>query len=359
MRILLTGMMAGLPDEEYVNTVIAMGHTDHVPISYYNLLDSLSARDGKRLDRMMGATDKLFEALREREYLRIGMQLAETDPQHSIIHVPATIPWQGITVKMKDYEVIAEAIKPDIVVTLIDAEWCIRDRLMAMEPTPFRDQLIANGCEYRDILNWMNEEVSLAEDWAQHLGVRHYVIPVKQHPLSLYKLVKYGVVPSWYVSYSMTHADTKMRAQVNSIIKRLCEYGLVIDPQCIEIGKMDMSYEDRRAVYAYTVHRDLHWFVGKVDSVVAIHPYAQRPPLSTGMMDELGHARDYLLGRYMIFPPDHVSPFTSNSYIEADHVFQDGDGFFDCINTNGFRTLKFRHGVTEMEWAPNPLTRKD
>ena len=63
-------------------------------------------------------------------------------------------------------------------------------------------------------------------------------------------------------------------------------------PQAIEIGNDFESDMDRRATYAYTVHRDLHWFVGKVDAVVAIHPYAQRPPLSTGMMDELGHARD-------------------------------------------------------------------
>ena len=74
------------------------------------------------------------------------------------------------------------------------------------------------------------------KDWAEHLGVRHYVVPVSQHPLSLYKLVRDKDVPSFYVSYSMTHSDDDIRREINGTIKRLAGYGLVIDPQAIEIG---------------------------------------------------------------------------------------------------------------------------
>ena len=87
------------------------------------------------------------------------------------------------------------------------------------------------------------------------------------------------------------------------------------------------------------MHRDLHWFVGKVDAVVAIHPYTERPPLSTGMMDELGHARDYLKGRYMIFPPSNLSPFTTDSYIEKGHIFVNPEEFFLTLESEGYHQL--------------------
>jgi hypothetical protein len=191
-----------------------------------------------------------------------------------------------------------------------------------------------------EVLSWMNEEVSLSEDWASHFGVRHYVIPVGQEPAELFKLIKHGDVPSFYASYSMTHADETAREQVNQVIARLGNYGVVMDPQAIEIGFDFESEQDKEATYAFTVHRDLHWFVGKVDAVVAIHPYESRPPLSTGMMDELGHARDYMKRRYMIFPPKNLSPFTTDSYIEKGHVFPDADSFFKTMEAQGFAPLE-------------------
>jgi hypothetical protein len=112
-----------------------------------------------------------------------------------------------------------------------------------------------------------------------------------------------------------------------------------MDPQAIELGKNFDDDRDKECTFAFTVHRDLHWFVGKVDGIVAIHPYAKRPPLSTGMMDELGHARDYLKRRYMIFPPENLSPFTSGSYIERGKVFRTPEEFFICLEAEGIRPL--------------------
>ncbi|MDD2677731.1 MAG: hypothetical protein PHP75_09755, partial [Methylacidiphilaceae bacterium] len=70
---------------------------------------------------------------------------------------------------------------------------------------------------------------------------------------------------------------------------------------------------------------------GKVHAVVAIHPYPERPPLSAGMMDELGHARDYMKARYMIFPGG-FSPFTTDSYVEKGHLFETADEFFRFLD---------------------------
>ncbi len=344
MRVLVTGMIAGMPDREYINAVLKLGEAAGCRIRSYNLVEELERTGGKTLHRLLGTTNYLFEVLREREYRKIGFDLQTSND--AVIRVPATIEWNRINVKLKDDKEIGAFIKPDVAVTLIDAEWLIRERFLDAESdNRFLRRIREQNHTINEILNWMNEEVSLTEDWAERLGIRHYVVPLGQGPHSLFKLVRYPDVPSFYVSYSMTHAEPRAREEVNHVIRKLNDYGLVIDPQAIEIGHRYDNDRDREATYAFTVHRDLHWFVGKVDAVVAIHPYGERPPLSTGMMDELGHARDYLKNRYMIFPPRHLSPFTTGSYIERGHVFNNAAEFFVCLEAEGFKPLERSHNA--------------
>ncbi|HAR65015.1 MAG TPA: hypothetical protein DCR55_02210 [Lentisphaeria bacterium] len=340
MRVLVTGIIAGIEDKKAIREVVELGKDDGLDIATYDLIDSLESTGGKKLHRLLGTTNYLFEVLREREYRKMGFQMERDNVKDAIIRAPATVEWKRINFKLKDHEEIAEFIQPDVVVTLIDAEWLIQERFKHPEvQTEFFQIIQQQNHTINEILGWMNEEVSLSEDWARHFGVRHYVIPLGQDPESIYKLVKYGDVPSFYVSYSMTHSEPAEREEINAVINRLTKYGLVIDPQAIEIGFNFENAKDKQATFSHTVHRDLHWFVGKVDAVVAIHPYAKRPPMSTGMMDELGHARDYLKKRYMIYPPNHLSPFTTDSYIEPGHVFADPEEFFLCLESEGYRPL--------------------
>ncbi len=340
MRVLVTGIIAGLDDRKYIEEAIACARKDNLDVKYFNLVDEIERTGNKKLDMLLGTTNYLFEVIREREYRKIGYELEKGKVENAIIRVPATIQWNRINFKLKDHEEIRNYIKPDVIITLIDAEWLIRERF---EKDPGKNVFLGRIKEQkhtiRDVLSWMNEEVSLAEDWAAYMGVRHYIIPTGQDPRSVSKLIKFKDVPSFYASYSMTHCDKEARDEINRAVKRLSKYGLVLDPQAIEIGFNYDSVEDKEATYAYTVHRDLHWFVGKVDAVVAIHPYSERPPLSTGMMDELGHARDYLKKRYMIFPPRNLSPFTTDSYIEKGHIFSNPDEFFICLEAEGFKPL--------------------
>ncbi len=340
MRVLVTGMISGLDDERYLKDVLELGSEEGQKIDYFNLIDEVERTGNKTLDMLLGTTNYLFEVIREREYRKIGYELQRANSKNAIIRVPATIEWNRINFKMKDHKEIRDFIQPDIAVTLIDAEWLIRKRFESPSgDNVFLRRIKEQHHTIQDILSWMHEEVSLTEDWAEFMGIRHYVIPTGQDPRSLYKLVKHEAVPSFYISYSMTHADEDARKEINKIRDRLSKYGLVLDPQAIEIGVDYDSIEDREATYAYTVHRDLHWLVGKVDAVVAIHPYVERPPLSTGMMDELGHARDYLKKRYMIYPPSHQSPFTTESYIERGHIFSSAEEFFLCLEAEGFKVL--------------------
>jgi hypothetical protein len=225
MRVLVTGMIAGMDDHEYIDKAIALAAADGLTVDSYNLIDALESTGGKKLDMLLGTTDYLFEVLREREYRKIGFELEKNDSQHAVIRVPATIEWNRINVKLKDHKEIAEFIKPDVIVTLIDAEWLIRERFDNPDDSnDFLSRIKNQNHTIQEILSWMNEEVSLSEDWAEHMGIRHYVIPTGQDPASLYKLIKHAEVPSFYVSYSMTHCDQVAREEINAVIDGLQDY---------------------------------------------------------------------------------------------------------------------------------------
>lgn len=340
MRVLITGMIAGLDDREYLEKVIKYCAAKGFKVGLFNLLDMVTADGKKPLEKILGTTDYIFELTREREWIRIGYETEKSHSKNVMVRAPATIEWNRINRKCKDAKYIQQYFRPDLIVTLIDAEWLIQERLdKPPKNDPFLKAIKEKNHTIYEILSWMNEEVSLSEDWAKMMGIRHIVLSTKQTPESLYQLIRYPNVHTFYASYSMTHADSTVRKQVNAIIKRLATYGVVIDPQTIEIGDHFRGFRDKEAIYAYTVHRDLHWFVGKTDSTVAIHPYLERPPLSTGMMDELGHARDYHKNRYMIFPKG-LSPFTSDSYIEKGRLFENETQFFEHLEkVEGFKPL--------------------
>ncbi len=340
MRVLLTGMVAGLDDREYLDKVIKVCASKGIKVGSFNLLDMATASGKKPLEKMLGTTDYIFELTREREWIRIGYELERGNFEHVIVRAPATIEWNRINRKCKDAKYIQQYMRPDLIVTLIDAEWLIHERLKNPPvDDPFLKTIKEKNHTIYEILSWMNEEVSLSEDWAKAMGIRHIVLSTKQPPESLYFLIRYPGVHAFYASYCMTYADPVVRKEVDGVIRRLATYGVVIDPQTIEIGPHAADFRDKEAIYAYTVHRDLHWFVGKTDSTVAIHPYLERPPLSTGMMDELGHARDYHKNRYMIFPKG-LSPFTTDSYIEKGRLFEDEGRFFEHLETvEGFKPL--------------------
>jgi len=344
MRILVTGIIAGLEDRAWLRRVCDSAGQHGIDIAYFDVVDRLTRGGEKPMERLLGTTDYILELIREREYERIGFEIEKHGHENVIVRAPATVEWNRINRKFKDSKYIREFIAPDLIVTLIDAEWLIKKRL---EHPPEADKFLQvikerNHTIY-EVLAWMNEEVSLSEDWAKIMGVRHIVMAVGEPPQNLISFFADRDAPVYYASYSMTHSEPLVRGQITAFIERLREYGVVIDPQKIEIatGDLGLDLKDKEATYSFTVHRDLHWYVGKCDAVVAIHPYLERPPLSTGMMDELGHARDYHKGRYMIFPRA-LSPFVTDSYIEKGHVFDTGEQFFRYLQAVEKRTPQFR-----------------
>ena len=329
MVVLLTGMIAGMQEKDLLRRVVELGQRNGKQITVFHAVDDFTKHGRKPLTRLLGTTDYVFELTREREYEKIGFEIQRQGLRDVIVRLPATVEWNRINRKFKDQRTLRDFIAPDLIVTLIDAEWMIQRRL---QNPPAEDTYFAALKERQhtiyEILSWMHEEVSLSEDWARFMNIPHVVLAVGEPPDALYKLVAHPDPWVVYASYSMTYATDEKRQEVNRVIRELRRFAVVLDPQTVEIPGSDFdSPVDMEAIYAYTVHRDLHWYVGKAHSVVAIHPYPERPPLSAGMMDELGHARDYMKGRYMIFPKG-FSPFTTDSYIEKGHLFETPAQFF-------------------------------
>jgi hypothetical protein len=301
-----------------------------------------------------------FELMRKNAYLSIARQIDQLpESSNVVVRTPASIEWRGIDIELKDHRTIAEEIRPDRIVTLIDAEWKILERMKGKYASHTLS-VVAKQKEMtiERILDWLASEVSRSEDWAEWASyitgkkVRHFVlgteIPCYQDQCvyvkdvdNMTKLVTEKELPTFYTSYSMTVATDEVRDKINNMIWRLRNYGAVMDPASIELGP-EMIKKEKAVVFAYTVCRDLRWDVKKVDIVVAFHPYTEIPPLSTGMMDEIGHARAFRKERYMVMPVGAGSPFTKDNFVPAKHLFKDGDSFFNFIENERDPPLKPR-----------------
>lgn len=365
---IITGPIVGLRSTRFINDTIEFAASVGEKIVSFNVLEEILQQSNLQprnayekilyIGEILDGYSYQFQCMREKAYLSLARKIDQLGRDVSvIIRIPASIEWRGYNLVLKDHRIISEVIRPDSIITLIDAEWKIKERLKSnYGQHVLRVVARQNDLSIPKILQWLASEVSISEDWAEwasHItgkNVNHIVLGIETPSYkdrkkyvrdvdSLAKLVTHKKVPTFYTSYSMTVAREKIRKKINSMIWKLREYGVVIDPASIELGT-NVPEEDKSVVFAYTVCRDLRWDVQKVDAVVAFHPYDDNPPLSTGMMDELGHARAFRKDRYFILPVGGGSPFTRNNYVPANHVFKTGEEFFNFIEKRRRPVLK-------------------
>ncbi|MGY5876078.1 MAG: hypothetical protein RTU30_10055 [Candidatus Thorarchaeota archaeon] len=361
MVSIVTGPIVGLSSTTFLNKTIDFGKQLGKEIVVFDLFAEILKRAEIDQDdfyervnyigELLDGYDYQFELMRRNAYLSIARQIDRLpESTNAVVRTPASIEWRGVDIELKDHRTIAEELRPDRIITLIDAEWKIWERLQSK----YAQHTLGVVAKQKEmslerILDWLATEVSQSEDWAEwasHLtgkNVRHFVlgteIPSYQDSKvyvrdvdNMVKLVTEKELPTFYASYSMTVATDEVRSEINNLIWQLRNYGAVFDPASIELG-LDFQSKEESVVFAYTVCRDLRWDVKKVDAVVAFHPYPDIPPLSTGMLDELGHARAFKKERYMVMPVGGGSPFTRDNIVPAKHFFKEGDAFFDYIET--------------------------
>jgi hypothetical protein len=367
MVTVVTGPIVGLQSTSFIEQTISFAESIGLKIASFNLFDEMIALSGDTpaspleeatiIGQLLDGYQYQFQTLREKAYLSIARKLDRL-PQgtSAVVRTPSCIEWRGVNNPLKDHRIIASALRPDRFVTLIDAEWKIKDRLRsrygrhALQAIAHQKEL-----DITTILKWLGSEVSVTEDWAEWCReitgkpVRHLVLGIATPSLhnrkkytydvdNLTKIVTQREITSFYSSYSMTVATEAVRREINTLIWKLRGYGVVIDPASIELGT-NVESADESVVFAYTVCRDLRWDVQKVDIVAAFHPYKKMPPLSTGMMDELGHARAFRKERYFVLPAGGGSPFTKNNYVPEEHIFKSGKDFFEHLEHHRRRRL--------------------
>ncbi|MFA4829529.1 MAG: hypothetical protein WC855_02500 [Thermodesulfovibrionales bacterium] len=365
---IVTGPIVGLKSTKFIEETTVLAKSVGEKIISFNLFSEILEQNGLKpknayeeilhIGNLLNGYEYQFKCMREKAYLSIARKMDKLGKDVSvIIRTPASIEWRGYNFILKDHRIISEVINPDIIITLINAEWKIKKHLESNYGQHVL-KVIAQKKEatISKILEWLASEVSVSEDWAEWASfirkkkVPHIIFGLETPSFKnrkkyvrdvegLAKLVTQKNVPTFYASYSMTVAKEGVRKKINFTIWDLRAYGVVIDPASIELGA-NVDEELESVVFAYTVCRDLRWDVKKVDAVVAIHPYDEMPPLSTGMMDELGHARAYGKDRYLIMPVGGGSPFTSDNYVPANHVFKNDKEFFNFIGSKRRPTLK-------------------
>lgn len=370
---LLTGPIVGLRSTWFIEDTIKFGAKVGENLVHFNLFDEIlhlegidsedAFKEASFIGEILDGYYYQFKDLREKAYYSLARKIDKIPEDTSVIvRTPASIEWRGVLIDFKDHHVIAETINPDRIVTLIDAEWKIKKRLEseygrhALKVFAHQEELSLSK-----ILEWLGHEVSRSEDWAEWCSqitnkeVDHIVLGIEapgpagldsyiRDVDNLLKLATQKELTTFYASYSMTVADPKIRKIINDSVWKLREYGVVIDPASIEIDDTDLS-DEKDAVFAYTICRDLRWDVQKVDIVAAFHPYDDLPPMSTGMIDELGHARAFRKERYLVMPTGTGSPFTKDNFVAAEHVFKTSDELFNYLEKHREPPLspRFQH----------------
>lgn len=367
---IVTGPVVGLNSTEFLDKTVDFAQPLGIKIKVYNLFDEIIEQAGINYEDDAGGAEYIgdlingyeyqFKIQRDMAYYSIAGKIDSLPKNtHVIIRTPACIEWRGVNYVLKDHKIISKLINPDRIVTLIDAEWKIQERLKSgYHKRNLKIIAHQKSLTIEKILQWLGAEVNTSEDWAEWVSylrgkkVKHLVLglssPMKSNRIkyapdveNMTKIASQKNLVSFYSSYSMTVATEKIRKIINENIWKLREYGVVIDPASIEIGT-NIDKDDESVVFAYTVCRDLRWDVQKVDIVAAFHPYTKMPPLSTGMMDELGHARAFRKERYMVLPSGGGSPFTKDNYVPSEHIFKSGADFFKYIETKRKIKLKPR-----------------
>src|SRR5437588_3147532 len=232
---LVTGPLIGLDSHELLKATCAFGKKVGKDVAVFDVIDELAALEGRDISggirrflfirELLEGYEYQFELKRHIAYWSIRAKIdALPNMVNAIVRAPAAMEFRGVTVAFKDHRAIARALRPDRVVTLIDAEWKIRERLEnRYDKRAFELIAQAPTLDLERILRWLAAEVSSSEDWAAWCAalngspVEHVVMGVAapaRHERAkfvpdvdnLLKAATERELPKFYASYSMTLA---------------------------------------------------------------------------------------------------------------------------------------------------------
>ncbi len=229
MKVLVTGQV-GLDKLDYLEEVRKLGAA--------NSKEIITRTTGKKMvDASEGKVDEKTILNLPKEYLDILRRLVWQDilgeakniseEQIYIVNSHSIFRWHHGMFPAIDLDLI-QSFSPDIVVTMIDNIHHIKQRLVARNTDFF---------ELWEILAWREEEIWVTRLLAESLqklnssdNPRSYIIPRKQGPELLYRVLTEPSLPKVYISFPITNLAKERKKEVQAFKEEIQKKFIAFDP---------------------------------------------------------------------------------------------------------------------------------
>ncbi len=186
-------------------------------------------------ERLMSIRAEAFRRIAER---------VESDPGVYLIRTPATFFWGGTVITGLDYSV-AEALRPDAFVVVVDDVMSVRERL-ASDPEWSRERFTL-----RDLAMWRAQETALVKQLAGQLKAEFYVLARNHPPRVLRALALEPWRKKAYLSFPITHVPPEEEGRFDEeraeFVDELDSLGVVVfDPKTMTEGAILSALEAAR-----------------------------------------------------------------------------------------------------------------
>ena len=227
------------------------------------------------------------------------------DHENVLVSTHACFRWKRHLLQAFDFYYL-NLLSPDLYVTVVDS---IVDMKRRLDSSPhWRGRL-----GLKDLIVWRDEETFITKSIADFQRKPFFVLPAKQPPGTLRRLMQDPSAPKVYLSYPMTHLgemaqefSERLRAFVSELRRRGL---LVFDPGEVEDSdlvegrvKLDgVTQEEvesvREDVYDQIVARD-YQLIDQSDFVIV---YYYVPVMSPGVLSEMTYAFSSAKDVYVVF----------------------------------------------------------
>ncbi|MGC8555646.1 MAG: AAA family ATPase [Conexivisphaera sp.] len=253
------------------------------------------------------------------------------DHENVLVNTHACFRWKRHLLQAFDFYYL-NLLSPDIYVTVVDSIAGMRARL---DSSPhWRGRL-----GLKDMLVWRDEETFLTKSIADFQRKPFFMIPAKQPPGTLWRLMRDPSAPKAYLSYPMTHLGDRaqeFQERLRGFVSELRRRGLIVfDPGEVEDmdlveGRVRLEGVDpgevesvREDVYDQTVARD-YQLIDQSDFVIV---YYYVPVMSPGVLSEMTYAFSSAKEVYVVFRGPE-SPFFR---YYSTRIFKDEDELFSFL----------------------------
>jgi len=220
----------------------------------------------------------------------------------NVVNIHVTYWWKDgpdEVVKANILNEFLKALNPIFFTQIVDSAENIKRRV-----DPIVEH-VGRRLSLEDIYRWQDMECFVGELLASINGKKFYIIPSRQPPDTLYRLI-FTNDPKIYLSFPMFYANGKVKSVIEKFSKELNKIAIVFNPEKIE-EYPHYSGRLRRISGDVTVKKDYR-LIAQSDMVVAFFP---KIVYSSGVVSEINFASSIGKTVYLIWPSKDYGAFTA------------------------------------------------